>query len=227
GDGTVPVYYAGDTAEGPRLFREHHRAGPDIDPALAALRLADTAAADDPDLRSPWPEGTDVLSVTPADAAGPVVVDVSGGPSDWTSDDAQLALQQLAWTVHDVRRTAAALRVTEDGVTVATVTRSPADVVLALVQVDAPADGATVASGSVVRGRASAFEANVQWELTQDGSVVKRGFTTARECCRLAPYSFRFPDVAAGTYTLVVHDEDVSDGEGGPPAQDTRRVTVE
>jgi len=29
-----------------------------------------------------------------------------------------------------------------------------------------------------------------------------------------------------GSYTLVVHDEDVSGGEGSGPVSDTKRVTV-
>jgi hypothetical protein len=29
-----------------------------------------------------------------------------------------------------------------------------------------------------------------------------------------------------GDYTLVVHDEDVSGGEGNPQSEDTKRVTV-
>ena len=68
-------------------------------------------------------------------------------------------------------------------------------------------------------GLAAAFEANVQWELMQGGTVVKKGFTTAEECCTMAPYSFTV-DAPPGDYTIVVHDEDAS-GEG-PARQDTR-----
>ena len=97
---------------------------------------------------------------------------------------------------------------------------------LAQVQIASPADGAAVdASPFTVTGRAAAFEANVQWELMQGDTVVKRGFTTAEECCTLAPYSFEVT-APPGTYTLVVHDEDPSGGEGLAPWQDTKEITV-
>jgi hypothetical protein len=77
-----------------------------------------------------------------------------------------------------------------------------------------------------VTGLAATFEANVSWELEQDGRSVKHGVTTARVCCTLSPYSFTVRDVPAGRYTLVVHDTDES-GAGGPyPWQDTKQLTV-
>ena len=102
---------------------------------------------------------------------------------------------------------------------------SDPDDVEALVQVDNPSDGATVTASFTVSGRAAAFEANVVWELKQGDTVVKDGFTTAQECCTLAPYSFEVTDVAPGSYTLVVHDTDES-GQGRPVDQDTKEIIV-
>jgi hypothetical protein len=76
-----------------------------------------------------------------------------------------------------------------------------------------------------VKGSASAFEATVQWELLRDGTVVKHGFATARECCTLSPYTFRF-SAPPGDYTLVVHDEDVSGGEGTGRSSDSKQIRV-
>jgi hypothetical protein len=90
--------------------------------------------------------------------------------------------------------------------------------------ISAPADGATVSSPFAVSGKAATFEGNVQWELKQGTTVVRRGFTTTRVCCTMSPYSFTVK-APPGTYTLVVHDEDV--GEGPPPARDTAQVTVQ
>ncbi len=87
-----------------------------------------------------------------------------------------------------------------------------------------PADGATVSSPFTVSGKAAAYEGNVQWELMQGSTVVRRGFTTTKVCCTPSPYSFAVK-APAGSYTLVVHDEDV--GEGLPPARDTVQVTVQ
>ena len=77
-----------------------------------------------------------------------------------------------------------------------------------------------------VTGLASAFEANVVWELTQGDRVVRHGFTTAAECCTLSPYSFTVT-ATPGDYTLVVHDTDESGGEGIGTNQDTKNITVE
>jgi hypothetical protein len=88
-----------------------------------------------------------------------------------------------------------------------------------------PGIGGSVASPFVVRGRAATYEGTVQWELRQGSTVVTRGFTTATECCTLSPYSFSVT-AEPGDYTLVVHDEDVSDGEGTPPARVSEQLTV-
>jgi hypothetical protein len=99
------------------------------------------------------------------------------------------------------------------------------DDLLAQVQITSPGEGAEVDSPFTVTGRAAAFEANVQWELMEGNTQVKHGFTTAEECCTLAPYSFEVT-APPGTYTLVVHDEDPSGGEGPAPWQDTKEITV-
>ncbi|MEP7090499.1 MAG: Gmad2 immunoglobulin-like domain-containing protein [Nocardioidaceae bacterium] len=102
---------------------------------------------------------------------------------------------------------------------------TPSEVSSSRVVVEAPAPGAILSSPFRVSGRASAFEANVQWELMAGSSVVERGFTTAEECCTLSPFSFQVT-APPGDYTLVVHDEDVSGGEGNPPARHSQSVTV-
>ena len=104
------------------------------------------------------------------------------------------------------------------------------DTTLAPVSIDSPADQRSRDLGGLrspvtVKGSASAFEATVQWELEQGGTVVKRGFATARECCTLSPYTFRF-SAPPGDYTLVVHDEDPSGGEGTGTSSDSKQIRV-
>ena len=231
----VPVYYVGATRQGQRLFREFHPAPAD-DPFSVAADDAVRGNAADPDYRSAWPAGTTlnhaqlsegVLSV---DLGGPV----RDRPATMDAATARLALQQLVRTVQGVAQQSVPVTFLVDGSPASTVlgvdTRQPVaatgDDQLAQVQIDDPVDGATVGKTFTVRGRAAAFEANVQWELKQGDTIVKRGFTTAQECCTLAPYEFKVDGVQPGDYTLVVHDEDASDGEGTGPSQDTKRVTV-
>jgi hypothetical protein len=233
---TETVYFVGQTGAGPRLFPEMHRVsstGAALDESLDA---AVGGRADDPDYASSWPAGTTMQraqlehGVLSVDLGGPVV----GRPAGTTRTQAALALQQLVYTAQDVARSRIPVTFLHDGRPTATLLGEPtvqpvaagsADDVLAPVQVASPSDGSTVRSPFTVTGKAAAFEANVQWELTRGSAVAKRGFTTARECCTLAPYSFRV-EAPPGEYTLVVHDEDASGGEGNPPAQDTKRVTV-
>jgi hypothetical protein len=96
--------------------------------------------------------------------------------------------------------------------------------VLGQVWVVSPGNGATVPSTFEVTGLAAAFEATVQWELKRGDTAVRKGFTTARQCCVMAPYSFTV-HAPAGRYTLVVHDTDAS-GDGGPLWQDTKEITL-
>jgi Immunoglobulin-like domain of bacterial spore germination/Sporulation and spore germination len=233
----VPVYFAGSTSHGPRLFREFHQA-PSGDHELdEAVQDAVAGSADDPDYGSPWPSGTMLQRAQLS--AGVLSVDLSGPvterPAGMSAATARLALQQLVYTAQAVVQDRVPVTFLVDGRPASTVlgipvaggvTQSSADDVLAQVWVTSPTDGATVTSPFRVEGVAAAFEANVQWELEQGGRVVQRGFATAAECCTMSPYSFTV-DAAPGTYTLVVHDEDPSGGEGPGPWQDTKQLAVQ
>jgi hypothetical protein len=235
----VSVYYAGKTSRGTRLFKETHQVAMD-EPALAAAQLAVEGAADDPDYHSLWPHGTRVTAVRldGNGEQGTATVALSGDgltadPSG--SGQGSLAVQQLAYTVQDALGAQVRLRFTVNGTPAGTVLGQPVqqgvqtdspDSVQSPVQIDMPADGASVDRTFTVSGRAAAFEANVQWELVQGGSVVEKGFTTAAECCTLSPFSFKVTAPGTGDYTLVVHDEDVSGGEGSGPVKDTKQVVV-
>jgi hypothetical protein len=230
------VYFVGDTGDGPRLFREQHRepaGGLTLD---VAVEEAATGRAQDPDYRTPWPEGTTLQRAQLTD--GVLSVDLSGPlaerPSGMTQDEARMALQQLVHTAQAVVQQPIPVTFLLDGQPTSTLLGVPtgqpvradgAGDVLAPVSVSSPADGATVTSPVTVTGQASTFEANVQWELMQGDIVVDRGATTAEECCTLSPYSFTVT-APHGAYTLVVHDEDPSGGEGHPPSQDTKRIEI-
>ena len=236
---TVSVYYAGDTTRGVRLFKETHQVAMD-NPALAAARLSVEGAASDPDYHSLWPQGTEVTAVSfdGTGDQGTATVALSGKgltakPSG--SSPGSLLLQQLVYTVQDALGARARVEFSVDGTHADTLLGQPvsqgvaaqaADDVQSPVQIDSPADGATVDRTFTVSGRAAAFEANVQWELMQGDTVAEKGFTTAAECCTLSPFTFEVTAPGPGDYTLVVHDEDASGGEGSGPVKDTKQVTV-
>jgi hypothetical protein len=238
-DRAVPVYFVGDTPHGQRLFREFQQqqvcAGAEC-LMKASAESAVSGAPVDGDYTAPWPDGTGLEGAT---YNGDVLtLDLTGDlhdrPSGMSEDEAGLAVQQLIYSAQaGLGKGRVPVQLLLDGKHTDTVLGVPAseplaagkpDDVQAPVQVDSPADGATVDGTFTVTGRAATFEANVVWELKRGDEVVKGGFTTARECCTLAPYSFEVT-APAGTYTLVVHDTDES-GEGRPVNEDTKQITV-
>lgn len=237
----LPVYYAGDTLAGPRLFREFQRADvcTEQDCAwTAAVDAAVSGAPADADYRSLWPKPASAQWVKYDGSTISVSLaewDLRDRPSGMSEAEAELAVQQVVYSaqaaVSDGRKP---VQILLDGKPVDRVLGVPTsealaegdpDRTLAPVQIFSPAEGATVPGTFTVTGQAAAFEANVQWELRQGDTVVEHSFTTARECCTLAPYSFTVKDVAPGQYTLVVHDDDAS-GEGRVNT-DTKDITVE
>jgi hypothetical protein len=242
----VPVYYPGRTAHATKLYRETQRIqvcaeSPDCVLAASA-RLAVAGAPNDPDYLNPWPDGTTVKSAlwdgnmitVDLHATSPMV---TGSTSTWSPEE-RLAVQGLIYSVQaGLGQGRVPVQLIVDDVKVRTVmgvsTDGPlqaedADKVLAPVQISTPGNGETVPAGDVkVTGVAMAFEANVLWEVLVGGdAVIAQGHASAKECCTLSPYEFTIKNLQPGTYTLVVHDEDMS-GEGRPVNQDTKEIVVE
>ncbi len=232
------VYYVGDTAAGPRLFPEARRVADATDSDLqVAVDEALTGTPKDPDYQNvvhvPRPHrdrdrglgrrhDRPLRRRTPARRA-------------WTRKTAEAAVQSLVRTADAAAKSTQPVTFTVQGAPAASVlgvpTDSPVppagdDSVLATVLIESPAQGATVPTQFTVTGRAATFEANVVWELKRGDATVRNGFTTAQECCTLAPYSFTVT-APPGDYTLVVHDTDESDGEGIGTSQDTKDITVQ
>jgi hypothetical protein len=240
-DRALPVYYVGDTGQGPRLFREFHQVPvPDLPGAAVAEAVREAVAAQpqDPDYASLWPAGADVQHVEMS--GDTIVVDLAGAdllhdaPAGMSADEAKMSVEQVVYTAQAGFQNRAPVRFLLDGEITDTVLGVPTSEpvaqgdetsTLAQVWIIDPAEGAEVPSGFTVKGVGAFFEANVTWELRQGDKVVKSGFATAEECCRMAPYSFTV-DAPAGDYTLVVKDEDASGGEGPAPFEDTKDITV-
>ncbi|WP_216094447.1 Gmad2 immunoglobulin-like domain-containing protein, partial [Jiangella alba] len=166
--------------------------------------------------------------------AGFIGVDLTGTTSldAATGDDPDLALQQLVYTA-----TAAAASSDQDGSLPVQVNVDGAPAgepvgrtdpleVRQLVQLNDPAEGATLPSPVMVTGEAAVFEATVLWELRRDGEVVDSGNTSTTECCTFAPFELEL-DLEPGSYEIVMSESDPSDGEGRAPMSDSRTFVVE
>lgn len=243
----VPVYYLGGDDD-PRLFREF----PFVDahgsldlPSLAVEAML-TLAPTDPDYRSPWPEGT-TGEVTYVDDPGSweVVlanpdVDLTRRPAALSPREAELAVQQLLYTVQaaagDAERHPVTVRV-DDSSTVlglaldTPVRQEPMRSALAPVWIVEPVDGSELRRVEVsgVINQPLPF---VVWTVTDAaGTDVASGRAAVTERQTGATYSFTVGGLPSGTYTVTVTRGRAPLGRGsgtGVAADlvDTKEVTV-
>jgi hypothetical protein len=235
--GAVPVYFVNDTRAGLRLAREWIP----VDSPRNAVEEAVTrmiAKPPVPQYDTLWNPATQVRSVEVRDGAINVDLGLSGAPI--IRGEPETAIQQLVYTA-----TAAASLVDRDygsmpvrvlvdgepvddldGVDVSEALRRAAPLdVRQLVQLNEPSQGATVRSPVRVSGDAAVFEATLVWELRQDGRVVDSGFDNTLEGQRFSEFEFEL-ELEPGEYTIVITEDDPSDGEGGEPMSDERTFTV-
>lgn len=221
GTQVVPVYFIGTTPRGDRLFREYDEV-PAGDPVQAALDRLERPAAD-PDYRTPW-TATSFGTVTVGTDRIEVELDVND-----LSDN--LAVQQVVYTL----QAAAGKRLPvwfwlpgQRGN--APYTAAPQAEVLSQVMINDPTEGLAVGAGFTAHGAANSFEANVPWQIRDEGgAVVEQGHATAAGWGdRLYPWSVRIDvrDLAPGFYTFVATTDDPSGGEGPGPDADTRTIIV-
>ncbi|KRB77356.1 hypothetical protein ASE01_11580 [Nocardioides sp. Root190] len=236
----IPVYYVGDTPQGDRLFREFTQAS-GIEPLVAAAAAVTAGDPVDPDYRTLWPSGR-FASVEQTEDAIVVEVDDEAWLSRGSLDNARarLAVQQLVLTLQGVVGERLPVTVEHDGRPAATLlgvdaskglNARPQLDVLALVNVTEPAEGTAVKGSITANGRASSFEATVPWTIEDStGEVVLDGFATAEGWIdKLYPWSVEIDvsSLPAGAYTFVARTDDPSNGEGGGPTEDTKRITIE
>jgi hypothetical protein len=231
---SVPVYYLGDSTRGPRLYREFHQVRTTDGAPEAAVAEMLRGRPDDPDYwRTPW--RTDVRSVDRVD--GVITVDLTAAPKLYPMMDpsrqlARVTVQQLVYTVQAAEHSADPVRLTVDGRPLDSVlgvdTSQPIEradplSVQAMVSITAPSQGAEVSSPVPVVGIANVFEANVSWQVLQDGVVVKEGFTTAKSGMQFSTFETQIA-LPAGSYSLRFFSSSPEDGRA--MYVDTKDITV-
>lgn len=236
----IPVYYVGDTPQGDRLFREFTQSS-GVDPLVAAAAAVTAGDPVDPDYRTSWPSGRFASVEQTGDA---IVVEVDDEAwldrGDLDQARARLAVQQLVYTLQGAIGERFPVKVEYDGkpastllgVTVgAGLKAAPQLDVLALVNITEPAEGTVVSGTITATGRASSFEATVPWTIEDStGKEVLDGFATADGWTdKLYPWATEIDisDLAPGKYTFIARTDDPSNGEGGGPTEDTKRITIE
>ncbi len=236
---TVAVYYLVDTADELRLAREFTRIeGAGADPAAAALVRMLTGPAADPDYSTPWNPATTVRSIDVAEDRITVDLSADARTANVGAAGAELAVQQLVYTVTAALQQTLPVVLLIDGAPAGElwghvvwdgpIGRAPALDVRLLVQINDPAEGATVPTSFTVTGEAAVFEATLPWRiLDSSGGVVQEGFAMTDEGQALAPFEIRIDfSGAPGTYTLEIREDDPSGGEGRPVMTDDKSITI-
>jgi hypothetical protein len=217
GDRAVPVYALGPTAVGPRLYREF-RASAAADPvegAVAGLAVAPS----DPDYRSPWLG----LPARVSRSGTTATVTFDRAPAlTWAS--AQLAAQQVVYTVTAADPRIRAVRVVAPGLPATATARAAASGVLAPVWLLDPLDGGTAGSRLTVSGTASVVEATVGVEVRRGGEVLARTTATASAGAPGRGEWTATLSVPPGSYVVAAFERSAT--SGAEVAVDTKRVTV-
>ncbi len=239
----VAVYYVGPGSTGPDaasalLYRYFERGGTPLD------RLMSTPS--DPDYRTLWPSGSlvstsgphgGVIDVTIADAA------LRDRPADMSAEEAELAIQQVVYTLQADVGGRPAVQFRYDGNPIDQVfgvptsepltNASPFDV-LSLMSISDPAEGATYSGSLTARGASNGFEASVACWLYvgNDGGAYGPYVTTAEGWMaeKLFPWELDvdLSDVPVGSYTFECATDDAAGGTEGRGADvDTRTITIE
>ena len=213
------------------------------DPFAGALIALQTSPAD-PDYSTPWPsDAFDGVSFDGSGSDGLIQVRLTDDslrerPAGMSESDAELAIQQVVYTLQAAAQARAAVGFFVDGEradqvfgvpTSEPVTQADQLDVLAMVSITDPAEGTSVSGTFTASGVASSFEANVPWEIRDGDTVVASGFATAEGWMdKLYPWSTKVDvsDLAPGSYTFVAMTDDPSGGEGGGPVVDTRTIVI-
>ena len=220
----VSFYFVADTPRGFKLFSEEQnqlaREG-DLNLQVVADLVSGKVAPIDSDYVNLWGGTNTVNSVSVADSVA--TVDLGELSLNVGAESEQRAIDQIVWTLTEFAPDVKSVRFTVNGEivetfaghidTTATFERAIDYEVLNPIQISSINQGAELTSPVTISGAACTFEANVQWKLSQDGKVVKEGFTTASSGCpERGEWSITITDLEPGNYTIAALEYSAEDG---------------
>lgn len=229
-EGTVPVYWIGDSGQRAWLYREflplaEHPQGA----VAAAVQALSSEQPADPDYRSGWTEP--LTGVTVEEGADAITVDLPAAAVaelDVASPEGNATLQQLVWTVTAAADSDVEVTITTDGEPfVDALARDPA--IRGQVWVITPQQGGTLDRPAVIEGTSTSFEGTLGYEITAGDSVVDSGTTTGGANGDFAEFTIE-AGLEPGEYTVAVFGTDPSGGESGEgdqPFADTKDFVVD
>lgn len=217
------LYFVADNGTDFVLFSEPREVSASDDLVKSALDALITHAITplDSDYTNLWTGGTTVNSVSVDGSLA--TVDLTLGKLNVGASGEGRAIDQLVWTVTTANPAITEVAITVDGKTVESLaghvdaskpfTRADTYDVLSPVAISVPQENHVLSSPVTITGEACTFEANVVWELSQDGNVIKSGSTTAAEACPTrSPWTIELGALAPGHYRIRAFDLSAKDG---------------
>lgn len=226
------VYFVGDTGTSLRLYSENADVAAGNSQNAAVQYVLSGAKPKDPDYVNLWPAGSTLNSVNiSGDTA---TVDLTFDSLNVGAEAESRALEQLMRTIAASNPTVTKVQFMRDGKVVESFaghvdTSQPISIdegyeSLATVDIDLD-EGNIVSSPVSITGLACTFEANVPWELSQNGKVINSGSTTAAEACPVrSVWKVDLGELAPGTYQFRTWESSMKDGS--LINQDTKTFTV-
>ena len=249
-EAAVPVYFVGETPQGPRLYREFQEMEDCPNPGCVFSASAEQAVLGmplDPDYRNPWPGGPTGVSATyngdfiTVDIETDDAQALHDGPDGITPAQADIAIQSLIYSAQaGLGEGRPAVQLLINGSHTDQVLGQPASEpiangpvleTLSLMSITSPAEGAAVSGKFEATGVNNGFEGSVACFI-RDGStdlsvdVGIGGFGPGK----LFPWTLEVDTagIAPGTYTFFCSNDDPSGGEEGfGPHTDSKTITIE
>jgi hypothetical protein len=232
----VPVYWLGQQIGVPKKSAAKlYRTWATVSgrPAEEAVRIMTTEQPGDPDYYSVW-RGAAVNRVTRSDDV--VTVDFKQVPKTSLDPDlARVATQQLVYTVQGaLQDDTTSIQITQAGRAVqklfgqvdtsTPLTRAQAADVQALVWITSPSEGAVTGSKVTVEGTAGAFEATVNYRLTNlKTRETKKSFTSTKVGQQFSPFAFSV-SLTPGQWQIEAYL--ISDADGSVTDTDSKTILV-
>jgi hypothetical protein len=219
----VKLYFVGDTPKGFRLFPEVQtiRINGDLTKSVMSSLVLGELQPLDPDYHNLWGNGSALNSVTIV--GGVATVDLALIKLTVGAESEMRAIDQLVWTVMEINPAITGVKFTVAGKTVesfaghvdttGTFKREPSYEVLNPVSIISPGQDTVEKNPIVVDGEACTFEANVAWELLENGKSIAKGSTLAQTACPdRSAWKLDLPNLASGSYTIIAREYSAKDG---------------
>ena len=219
----VEFFFVSDTPRGFKLFSEVQSwtAADDLNLQVISDLVSGKVVPLDPEYVNLWGGTNTVNSVQINNSVA--TVDLGEILLNVGAEGEQRAIDQIVWTLTEFAPEVKSVAFTVNGEvvesfaghvdTTATFVRAIDYEVLNPLQISSMNQGAELTSAVTISGQACTFEANVVWKLSQDGTVVQEGFTTASSGCpERGDWSISLKELKPGEYTIQVLEYSAEDG---------------